>query len=163
MVAVIWAVVAAMLALVVVVAESMLGFHDPSSSAISPNVLWFIIPPIVVVAAMVHHRQRTVHAISYGAALRSGLLATLAVSVALSATWFAISTILVPDYSILLSAQRHASFSTAGADTSEVMGQAYVTIRLFTMPLVAVLGFVMPMVSGGIAALIAAVGIRKSA
>ncbi len=163
MVAIIWAVVAAILAILVVVVEQLLGFHEPTSSAVSPNILWFIIPPLVVVAAMVHNRQRSTEAITYGLALRVGLVTAAATSTILAATWAVITKVLVPDFAFLLTAQRHADVMSAGAAGNEAMAQAYAAAKLFTMPTIMIVGFVLPMVSGSIAAAVTAIGLRRVA
>jgi len=162
MVAVIWALVAATLAIAVVVVESIAGFHRASSSAISPNVLWFIIPPLVVVAAMVHFRQRSAKPLSYGGIFKAGLLSIFATSVAMAATWAAVTQVLMPEYAVILSAQRHVAFSNTGATEQEALGQALLASKMFSMPIVMVLGFILPFVSGTIAAAVAALGLRRS-
>jgi len=163
MVPLLWATIAAIVALIVIIGEYELGLDSDSATTIAPHLLWYVLPPLVVVIAMVHERGRHTAAFHYGAAIKTGMLTALASSCSLTVVWLAVVLLLIPSYHDHMVDVEFASAKSAGLQPALILQRIEATSMLFTMPAVALVGFFLPLISGSIAAFVTAFGVRKSA
>lgn len=167
MVALVWALLQAILSLLWLVVESALGWHE-QGVVHAHEILWFIIPPVCAVGAMVHDRYRTAGVkadflANFLLAFKTGVLTTLAGDTLTLIVWFLYISVLDPDFFSVHEMSAVIRAKQAGMNplqTEQILQAARV---IFSVPAFYVVSAVLPLISGIPASLIAAFGIRRRA
>lgn len=162
MVALVWALLQAILSLLWLVVESALGWHE-QGVVHAHEILWFIIPPVCAVGAMVHDRLRTQGAVRYLQAVKAGAMATVAGMATTLAVWALYVQVLDPGFFAVHELSASVRAKQAGMNpvqTEQIVRAARV---IFSSPGFYMVSAVLPLISGILASLIAAFGIRRRA
>lgn len=162
MVAMVWALVQAVLSLLWLLIEILLGWHA-EGVVHAHEVLWFIIPPVVAVGAMVHNLLRTQGAVTYLRSLKAGLLTTLTGTIASVIIWGVYIAVLDPGFLDLHEASAIMRAKAGGMNEMQVAQMARAARTIFSVPTFYIVSIALPMVAGSLSCLVAAIGIRRRA
>lgn len=160
MVIVIWALVQATLGLTWLIVESVLGWHE-SGVIHAHEVLWFILPPICAVGAMVQRRFRSEEPILYMQSVRTGLFTTIAGTIATLGIWALYVHFLDTEFLALHEASAVARAQAMGMHEQGVQQMAAAARAIFSVPAFYIVSTLLPCVAGALASFIAAVGLRR--
>lgn len=160
MVSVIWGGIAAIIGLLVILGESVIGLHQQGVSHANV-VLWLVITPVAVVGSMVHHRLRVTEGYGYGAALRTGLITSATSTVGLFSIWILFIAVMFPDYFVLMHGFAEAQARAQGHTGVLLIQEVHVAKLIFAAPSFYVISAIIPLLVGTIASVIGAIGIRK--
>ncbi len=158
---VLWAGIALILGLVVVIVEGLLGLHEQRVSHANV-VLWLLITPVVAVGSMVHARKTVVGTYTYVAAMLRGLLSSALATAALLLVWLFFVGVLVPDYFQLMHEFAGAEARAQGHSDARIAQEIHVSMLIFASPSFYIVSAIVPLLAGTIASLIGATGLRKS-
>lgn len=160
MISVMWGGIAAIVGLLILVGESLLGLHNAGVS--HANVLlWLIISPIAVVGSMVHRRMSTDAAFRYGAALTTGIITSASAMIGLSLVWLLFINVMYPDYFGLMHRYAEAEARAQGHTGALLAQEIHVGKLIFAVPAFYLLSSIIPLLVGTIASFVGAIGIRK--
>jgi hypothetical protein len=157
--ALVWGAAAGVLGLLWITGESVMGLHETGHSY-GPTILWLIIPPICSIGSMAQHRLRS-DRVTYGKAVATGAATALMSGAVLLVTWIVVTQVLEPDYLHMMIRSielKSTAIGEAPAVTEQRLKMAHLIFDGMTF---FVLGGSMPMISGGVASLIAALGLQR--
>ncbi len=154
-----WAGICGALGLIYFTLEAMLGRVEQGTSA-EMQVLWLILCPICVVGAMIHDRAIQ-PSYTYRNACMTGIVTALYSSVALLLVWIVISLVLMPDYADLVVRGVQVRSQASGEIPFYTEQRVKMAGMLVKAPMIYVLGFVVPLLTGSITSVVAAIGLRK--
>ncbi|MCX6141343.1 MAG: DUF4199 domain-containing protein [Candidatus Kapabacteria bacterium] len=160
MVSVIWGGIAAIIGLLFLVGESIIGLHESGVSHANV-ILWLVITPVVVVGSMVHRRMLTAESYGYGAALKTGLITSASSMTGLFIVWVLFIGVMFPDYFGLMHGYAEAQARSQGHTGALLIQEVHVAKLIFASPSFYVISAIIPLLVGTIASLIGAIGIRK--
>ena len=160
MISVMWGGIAAIVGLLILVGESLLGLHEAGVS--HANVLlWLIISPIAVVGSMVHRRMSTDETFNYGAALTTGIITSASAMIGLSLVWLLFINVMYPDYFGLMHRYAEAEARAQGHTGALLAQEIHVGQLIFAVPAFYLISSIIPLLVGTIASFVGAIGIRK--
>ena len=159
MIALLWGALAGGLGLVWLTVESMFQ-GEGAVATTSTTALWLIIGPIAVVGAMVH-RRRTVESYPYGAAFLTGLATATTAAVSLLCVWLLYVVFLNTEFFPQMLESVANDSRSAGDNEQVVKVRVTGAALMFSSPAFYLISFFIPLFSGAVAALIAAIGVRR--
>lgn len=158
MIALLWGIGCGVCGLLWVMMESMTGRLQAGES-IETQVLWLMLTPIAAIGCMVHKRKQE-SVFPYSAAIKTGMLATLWGSVALTVVWMLVVMVLVPDYQTIVEVGITKQSIKAGETVQQLAQRINAAKMLRTPPMLFGISFILPMVVGTVASIIGAIGLR---
>ena len=160
MISVMWGGIAAIVGLLILVGESLLGLHEAGVS--HANVLlWLIISPIAVVGSKVHRRMSTDETFNYGAALTTGIITSASAMIGLSLVWLLFINVMYPDYFGLMHRYAESEARAQGHTGALLAQEIHVGHLIFAVPAFYLISSIIPLLVGTIASFVGAIGIRK--
>ena len=156
---VIWAAISGAVGLAWITMESVIGMHADDTSY-ATTMLWLIIPPVCSIGAMAHQRMNA-DTLTYGQVLKTGFLTAIYGGLVLGVVWFIVAQVLAPDYPEMMIRSVAAKSIAAGEDPLATAQRVKMGRMLFDDTTILLLGGLMPVVTGSIASLVAALGLQK--
>lgn len=161
MIQLLWGSVAAVLGLCYLVVEIVTGLHEQTVSY-ATVVLWIVLPPLSVLASMLHHRIRHSGSISYGQSLKVGAFTAVLSTLSLLTVWVFYTMVVQPDFFQLM--QNYAGIKALHQhhDPTRIAAEIQAAQQIFSTPNFYVVSALVPMVVGALASVVGAFGLRKT-
>jgi Protein of unknown function (DUF4199) len=161
MVVLLWASIHLTLGSVWLLLESALGMHEDYTTYADMVVL-VTIPAICAIGSAVHERFRTDGSFPYLAALKTSLLTLALGSIVMAGLWMVLTMVVMPGYTDMVAERARMRAESQGLAPDQVLMNMAIAVQVHTFPVVVFFTIVLPLLSGGLASVLAAIGIRKS-
>lgn len=159
MVPLIWGAVAAIVGLLLLLAESVMGLHGDGVSHANV-VMWLVITPVVAIGSMLHRRMKE-EAFNYMAAMPTGLLTSFTATAGLFLVWVLFINVMFPSYFDLMHVFAETQARAQGHTGMRLAQEIQVSHLIFAYPTFYLISAIIPLLAGTIASVIGAIGIRK--
>jgi len=133
---------------------------DEGGSSDATTVLWLIVNPVIAVGAMVQARK-TLSQYPYGAAVKVGLLTSLTGAAGLLLVWLLFAGVFDPNYLVDSVIAVGESAKASGENETMVQTRMSAALLIFSTPTFYLISFFIPLFSGCVASLIAAIGVKR--
>lgn len=154
-----WSILGGTSGLLLLIAFSILNVYE-SAPTIGTATLWFILGPMSAVGGMVHQR-RISERYRYTDALKTGALTALLSAASLLIVWIIYIVIIESDFFPLMIASVERAAVAAGDTPAAVTSRVNAAKIIHSSPAFYVVSTIIPLVSGLIASVVAAIGVRK--
>lgn len=158
MITILWGAASAVVGLLWFMVETM-AHRIQAGHSIETPILWLVLTPIAAVGAMVMLR-RDGSFVTYGSAVRTGVVASLWSAGFLLIVWVLVTTVFVPEYLSFKEEGMTMTVLRSGENIQQLAHRIKFTRMVYSPPMLYVLSVLLPLASGIVTSIIAAIGLR---